>query len=235
MQSTCPANHTERDNLLQNTPHRPQLSHAAVLVRRLQKFGTSILLLAGAMITSPLWARDYEVELMIFERINPPGEVEEQWNSGANSQLLNMETLIDLVGRADIAIETAPTEGETPDEIIVEAEVSRMQRLQSGLMNSGYRILYRARWQQPPAVFQDAPVLRVGEAETRLQGAIRVYRTSLIFADVSLGLGDFLKDSEAPIYFINEKRRLKFKEIHYFDHPRFGALITVWPVDSAEE
>lgn len=33
-----------------------------------------------------------------------------------------------------------------------------------------------------------------------------------------------------PHYFLSERRRLKFKEIHYFDHPKFGLILGVWPV-----
>jgi hypothetical protein len=106
-----------------------------------------------------------------------------------------------------------------------------LKRLESELLGSGYRVLYSARWQQPAAVYQDAPVVGVSNPDGRLEGAIRVYRTSLIFADLMLGLADLVPNSEAPLYFISEKRRLKFKEVHYFDHPRFGALVAVWPAD----
>ena len=33
--------------------------------------------------------------------------------------------------------------------------------------------------------------------------------------------------SEALIYFIDEDRRLFNEEIHYFDHPMFGVLISI--------
>ena len=31
-------------------------------------------------------------------------------------------------------------------------------------------------------------------------------------------------------YQLVENRRVKFKELHYFDHPKFGVLATVYPV-----
>ncbi len=34
---------------------------------------------------------------------------------------------------------------------------------------------------------------------------------------------------QQPQYFLSEKRRLKFTQIHYFDHPRFGVIMGVWP------
>jgi hypothetical protein len=114
----------------------------------------------------------------------------------------------------------------------------------------------------------------MGAENSSLPGAyIRVYKTSLIFADVDLQLNPlpiqvFDQDngsantlvttttagsnsetlssgsgldtvavggaSTAEInyparYFLSERRRLKFKEVHYFDHPKFGAILGVWP------
>ncbi len=84
-------------------------------------------------------------------------------------------------------------------------------------------------------------------------GFARVYTTTLIYADLDLQFtppliappdtlslptdgvgedGDAFADEAAPqpYYFITEKRRLKFEQIHYFDHPMFGAILGVWPV-----
>ena len=48
---------------------------------------------------------------------------------------------------------------------------------------------------------------------------------------------DTAEDAPAPQphYFIAEKRRLKFGQIHYFDHPLFGAILGVWEADDADE
>ncbi len=175
------------------------------------------LLILALCASAPALARDYDVELIVFERTHVSGDVEEQWNPGSNSQLSNQETLREFIARRD------------PQDVL--PDTSRLQRLQSELQRSGYRVLYSGRWRQPAAVFQNAPVVTVGGQDSRLDGAIRVYRTSLIFADIALGLEDVGADSLAPLYFINEKRRLKFQEVHYFDHPRFGALLTVWPAE----
>lgn len=34
-----------------------------------------------------------------------------------------------------------------------------------------------------------------------------------------------------PRYFIDEQRKLKLNEIHYFDHPRFGVILSVKPIE----
>ena len=64
-------------------------------------------------------------------------------------------------------------------------------------------------------------------------GFVRVYTTSLIHADLHLQLAPPLPESAPPDaphprFFITEKRRLKFKQIHYFDHPLFGAILGLW-------
>lgn len=85
---------------------------------------------------------------------------------------------------------------------------------------------------------------RYDKINTHLNGFVRVYATHLIYADVDLQLSppSFWADTSAsslnpnapaqqPHFFISEKRRIKFRQIHYFDHPRFGALLTVWAAD----
>ena len=126
-------------------------------------------------------------------------------------------------------------------------------------MASGNRILRTASWTQPSNVYHLAPLIPFGVEDTQMPYAfIRVYKTSLIFVDVDIQLspqsnfdqisigsdsaenlaaasvqttGVINTESLAPLenYFLSEKRRLKFKEIHYFDHPKIGAILGVWP------
>ena len=167
------------------------------------------------LFVTPVFARDYDVELMIFERISPSLETEEQWAFGSNQILAHQEELRAL----------ATSSVDLP----LKQSVNRLKRLESELRNSGYRLLVSTHWRQPAEVFHNAPIVNVSRRENGLQGFIKVYKTSLIFADLNLGLVDISVDRSLPTYFIGEKRRLKFKEIHYFDHPRFGAILGVWP------
>ncbi len=176
-----------------------------------------LFLFLGILAVSVAQARDYAVEILVFERTEVSKDVEEQWNPGSNSQLSNLEKLQSLAGQTD----------DHP----IGAETVQLARYRLELLNSGYRVLYTAGWQQPSEVYQNAPVVPVGTPDNRILGAVRVYRTSLIFVDIALGLTDLVLDADSPLYFINEKRRVKFKEVHYFDHPKFGVLLTVWPVE----
>jgi Peptidoglycan-binding protein, CsiV len=70
----------------------------------------------------------------------------------------------------------------------------------------------------------------------RLRGTVRIYENQLVFAEVDLQFASLPTTVRVPdgavlsrpqVYRISEKRRIKLNEVHYFDHPYFGALIRV--------
>ena len=105
--------------------------------------------------------------------------------------------------------------------------------------------------------------LRIEETPPVATGFVRVYTTSLIYADLHLQLtapmpevadasdlseliellqtqdslvNEGQEETEAEpqrYYFISEKRRLKFRQVHYFDHPMFGAILGIWEADNS--
>ena len=220
---------------------------------------------------SAVSARDYAIELVVFQRETPEQnesdkEAREQWDFTSRrieEKRLKMEEL-----------------AEKSDPIPFAEDVFRLAKIRRALVSSGYEILRSASWKQPPLVYQHAPLVPLGSIASNLRsGFVRVYRTSLIFADVDLQLSprasvfppfqpngdnenlptsssagiptaiDNASDSfptsaddrfasvarlHQPHYYISEKRRIKFNEIHYFDHPQFGMILGVWPVASAD-
>ena len=109
--------------------------------------------------------------------------------------------------------------------------LDRLDPAHRQLIQAGHRILRTARWVQPSAVYQHAPLISLGLANTSLAyGFVRVYKTSLIYADIDLQYSPLPFDYLSEHYFLSEKRRLKFKEVHYFDHPKIGVILGIWPV-----
>ncbi len=206
------------------------------------------------------FARDYHDEVIIFERPGSSDPDQEVWNFSPENLAPHLQKLQTLAAKA------SETEFSNTLEFLAGAEES--------MRESGLRILRTAHWIQPSAVYQHSPLVSMGAENSTLPGAyIRVYKTSLIFADVDLQLNpltaqvtnldnssntalatatNIISDSEAfsadtglenttidgataveinypAQYFLSERRRLKFKEIHYFDHPKFGAILGVWP------
>lgn len=161
-------------------------------------------------------ARNYQVELLIFERTGSLGDTEERWDPRSNQVLLSNERLNLMAQQAD--------------DIGLRQGVNILKNIEGNLIQSGYRVIQSLRWTQRGTIFPNAPVVNVSNQGNALQGYLRVYKTSLIFADVNIGLSDAAGGSFQPLFFINEKRRIKFKEVHYFDHPKLGVILTVWPV-----
>jgi len=220
---------------------------------------------AALMACSAAAARDYEVEIIVFDRLaREAGRApHEQWDFSSARVAARLDEMKALAARASY-----PTS----------ARLASLEPLRLRLLEADYRILDTARWRQPATFYPNAPLIALGggdgdgdgneigdgdsnsnensavdgnngdhgdrAANPLAAGFVRVYRTSLIYADLNLQLSPPLpaagdsQDAEAlpaatwqPHYFIAEKRRLKFKQIHYFDHPLFGAILQVWPVE----
>lgn len=79
-----------------------------------------------------------------------------------------------------------------------------------------YTLLHHYSWGQAALPYQKSANYRVIEQD--INGWIKIYASQLLFANIDL---DYLG------YRLNEKRRLKLNERHFFDHPKFGLLIQV--------
>ena len=117
--------------------------------------------------------------------------------------------------------------------------------------DSRYEVVTHAAWTQPlyeknesvrveltPSLSVD-PVNEVTSfRQPTVTGSVQIFENRLLFVDLDIknnfesGLIDYsnpTSTTESPtgIHQIKEKRRVKLNEIHYFDHPFFGALVRV--------
>jgi hypothetical protein len=116
-----------------------------------------------------------------------------------------------------------------------------------------FDVLHHVGWQQPSEPLPAAKLVEISEPgvgiSPDLLGYVRIYTArALIYADVVFRYTPFsYDDAEAsraigstgrnlsgddlihpePRYYIDEKRRIRFGELHYLDHPRFGVVLTV--------
>lgn len=58
----------------------------------------------------------------------------------------------------------------------------------------------------------------------RIEGSVRVRTGRLLHVET-----DFLDHGQVEPVHINERRKVKFKELHYFDNPFFGIIVQVTP------
>ncbi|HXQ31415.1 MAG TPA: CsiV family protein [Steroidobacteraceae bacterium] len=95
---------------------------------------------------------------------------------------------------------------------------------------AGYTLLAHAAWEAivPPNGRTTARLEDLLADNSQLAGAIAVQRGQHLFLGVDI---DYRPPSgavpEGATYSLRERRRIKFGERHYFDHPAFGVIIEV--------
>ncbi len=214
---------------------------------------TLLLLLA---FSSTALARDYHVEVIIFEQSIDNSEAQEVWNFSPSSLASKFDNLSSLKASSS--------------EMEYQIALEKLSAVESSLRQSGLSILRTANWTKPSEVYHLAPTVSLGTEESILPDAyVKIYKTALIFAELNIQLSPLQLPTEfdansseqpesgtatiettsiesnpapdsvsfavqevyPPHYFLSEKRRLKFGEIHYFDHPKLGVILGVWPVE----
>lgn len=188
-------------------------------------------------------AKDYEVELMVFQHMGPDTSENEIWRNSVPPQK--------LIQRMLEAEELANSEKITN---LTDKQLAHLaSRLQA---SSAYALITHLAWLQSLLPKRQAPLvaLRRGvlsnvapSSNSALVGTVRVYGGHFILVELELLLRPS-GGTQTPIqntsdsrfgyyerqfdvrYTLSEKRRLKLNEIHYFDHPMFGAILQVRPV-----
>jgi hypothetical protein len=109
--------------------------------------------------------------------------------------------------------------------------------------DADYDVLIHKRWLQPAETASEAKWVYLKNARTdplQLEGTVRFYQSRFLHVDVELLLREdggrrltatSTADAGPMIYRISEQRRIRSRRVNYFDHPKFGALVRVAPVD----
>lgn len=184
-------------------------------------------------VSVPTFAVDfYDVEILVFRQFDSQSDDEKLEVPNVRHLELNLE-LQDLLGR-------------TPSIPLEPAIEGYLSYLTQGIRNSrNYEILFHGYWSQTTSDRKVAPYIQIDLPVIRrshnLSGVLRLFSTDLLYVDTFLRyqpaeqeVTDERSDSAEriylPYYFLKERRRVKFREVHYLDHPKFGVLLTVWPV-----
>ncbi len=105
-----------------------------------------------------------------------------------------------------------------------------MEPVANVLQRSGeYQLLHYVAWMQDTLVRSPSTLVSIRSAAEGLDGKIQVHGGHLLFADVVVNYAGMRLPGmvTASVYSIEEKRRLKLNETHYFDHPFFGVILRV--------
>jgi len=172
---------------------------------------------------APATTSTYEIEVVVFENRLADLEGSEFWTR------TGQEPAGAEKDQALIAGEKPP-----PD--------SSLSAAAAALERSGrHHVLTHLRWQQSAEAKSVSKPVRLISAGGELDGALRFYLSRYLIVELNMVLreppgGGFFGAGQEQVetpYRLNESRRIKVSETHYFDHPKFGALVRVSPAKAA--
>lgn len=174
----------------------------------------------------------YDVELIVFKNLikQDDGEL---WPSAVDDEPDALP--VDPQLSPPASVDWLP-----PSEQRLSAQFANLRR------SANYRPLAYYAWRQPVLSRGQAVAVRLPASEPGADGAF-------VEGSASVGVGRYLHlhldlqlheaaartyataaAGSGPVeYRLNEKRRMRSKELHYFDNPRFGVLALITPYRSA--
>ena len=112
----------------------------------------------------------------------------------------------------------------------VKSEKLSLKGSYSKLARGGrYQPLMHVSWIQGASANSYSRAVKISNAEGTINGFFMLQRGHLVhmIADIEYSPDPY---EDSVIYRLNEKRRFKFNETHYLDHPKFGILAQISPV-----
>jgi len=155
----------------------------------------------------------YEVEIVIFEN-RLPGLIGDELLAKVGEQ---------QVKKLDVAV--------TPEAAVSEPYLH--PTISNLLTQDGrYRVLAHQHWKQTIDAKSIAkPIIVTAINPAELEGTIRFFMSRHLHLNVDLLYRDVTAEAGNVVYRLNEQRKLKTQETHYFDHPRIGVLVRVMPLE----
>jgi len=173
----------------------------------------------AALHAAPAATNSYEIEVVVFEN---------RLSSLESNELWARETEKPTSTGKDKPVSA----GENPP------ADSALSAAAAALEKSGrHHVLTHLRWRQTAEAKSVSKPVNIGNVAGGLDGSLRFYLSRFLIVEMNLALhelqggGTFSGAAEngTVVYRLNEPRRIKVSETHYFDHPKFGALVRVSP------
>lgn len=100
--------------------------------------------------------------------------------------------------------------------------------------NLNYMPLLHIAWIQAVKKNSLSTAVQITNTKGTINGFFRLQRSNLLHIVANF---EYVPDSHANsiIYQINEKRRFKLNEIHYFDHPKFGLIARISLINNLQQ
>ncbi len=108
----------------------------------------------------------------------------------------------------------------SPEFMNLHGSYARLARSQN------YQAIMHVAWIQSVQSNSLSRAVRISNPEGTINGFFRLQRGNLVHMIADL---EYSRDS--VIYRLNEKRRFKLNETHYLDHPKFGVIARISPIN----
>lgn len=174
----------------------------------------------------------YKIEVIIFESLATKGWTEEYWSNEVDLPYTENAVSVFSTGKRPLFIESSDKE---------------MVDKANTLNKRGYRVIFHQAWTQQAHPNKNIkPVLVEGSTKygTNMLGTVRLYKTRYAHVNFDLNFDRRIPDSVKTLFADNqqiaiadlpefwsfnlaESRKIKPGQLHYLDHPLFGALVRI--------
>lgn len=200
-----------------------------------------------SLATPAFAARSYLVELAVFTTQNAGNA--EKWTSADEPLNSRKMSRAFFPGQGNLKLEQQPAELK---ESVFSSYVNRIRK------NPRRKVILSTHWVQPVSSPASTIIARISEQKDAAYSATEnnsAFITPLINGFINFYLDaqytleadirytppyrpsilDEVPDSGPVSYRIYEKRRMKSGELNYYDHPKFGMVLLVTPVEAPAE
>jgi len=177
---------------------------------------------------APTTTNTYEIEVVVFENRLTDLEGGETWSRTPPGPIVAEKGKDETLVAGEKLLQDSP---------LWEAAIA--------LEKSGqHHVLTHLRWQQSAEAKSVSKPVKISSESGELGGSLRFYLSRYLIVDLNLILrvppsGGFFgvlgQEKEETVFQLSEPRRIKVSEMHYFDHPKFGALVRVSPVKATAQ
>ena len=151
----------------------------------------------------------YQIELIVFSQSGPNTEAFDQ----TSSQIEWPNSLTEL---------SAYTKA---DQLILTDSISGLSK------NSAYQPIFHSAWIQSVEENSPGSPVHIQSSDGKLNGFVQMQRGRILQLIIDLEYTPTDINGEAFIYRLNEKRPFQLNDVHYFDHPKFGAITKVTAIN----
>lgn len=177
----------------------------------------------------------YKVEVIVFQHLDPAAVGAEAWPAQPGTPALDQALELSALASAPAAVAAAQAPARAGWRALPAAQLTMGGAVQRLRNSARYRPLLHVGWVQPLDNADRGAAVHVfsgmtgarddSVSQSLINGTIAVRRGRYLHADIDLV---YKKDVTARL---THSRRLRSKEVHYIDHPLFGVILSVSPVE----